>query len=823
MKRNGIENQRCLAREQIQENHRFLLASPLVFAAALAILLVPVSIFAQQLGIDVTTAQPEGSDLGNYHTNFNVEAGYRFTGINGNVSVYDTMVDLQSGPRILSEDLSMRAINHQGAIFDMLSLSGFGYGGDPNTATRLRMSKNKWYDFSMSLRHDINYFDYNVLANPLNPANQVVTINQSPHMMDTSRAMQDYDLVIAPQSRLRFRAGFNRVNNQGSSWTTYHDANDVLLYQPYQVTSYTYRFGADYKLFKATTLTYDQSFDTFKGNNYQVDQGQGFTLPNGTGVDIGLPYNPAANLPCKTPFINGYYNPACNGTLSYLSTGPVRSFIPTEQISMQSHDIHRLDLSAHYAYSSGYSQVANSREQFSGLVTRTNQLQFTTSGPEKARRVLADGDFGGTWHITDKWALSDTFRFWNSKAPGDFDSTGTSCFPNGATSLLSGIGQFNTPGVPSICAGGIGIPVHTSGSPADLDLVTYFRYQNLNFKYNTATLEYTMNSHLGAYVGYIFGDRQSHTNDNEGVTDQETAYFYPSNAQRGAPCTEVLADGTCVVLTPFTDSQDYYDVTDQTATAGLWYRPSNSLRINGNVQILTANGTGGLLFTRIEPRNQQQVSLRGRYTPNKWLVLSSNFSWQVSRNFGPDTDGTIKANNRGRSSFFGFDLSMTPGKYLSFDLGYSINNVYSSTAVCLNLGTSSLPVDPCYADSNGANTYAIWNYNNTVNSAYFNVILRPSRRVALQGGYNLVDSTGGDPLFLPTTDIFTVANPLQPLGSLSSLYHRPTASVAFALAKGWEAKGYWGYYDYHERGYSGPILPRNYMANTGTVSVKYSF
>jgi hypothetical protein len=210
MKRNGTGNQRCRAREQVQESCCLHFAGQLLFAAAFATLLIPATVLAQQLGVDVTTAQPEGSDLGNYHTNFSVEAGYRFTGINGNQSVYDTMVDLQSGPRILSEDLSMRAINHQGAIFDLLSLSGFGYGGDPNTATRLRMSKNKWYDFSMSLRHDINYFDYNVLANPLNPANQVVLINQSPHLMDTSRAMQDYDVVQSRQQSRIFLDDLSR-------------------------------------------------------------------------------------------------------------------------------------------------------------------------------------------------------------------------------------------------------------------------------------------------------------------------------------------------------------------------------------------------------------------------------------------------------------------------------------------------------------------------------------------------------------------------------------------------------------------------------------
>ncbi len=35
------------------------------------------------------------------------------------------------------------------------------------------------------------------------------------------------------------------------------------------------------------------------------------------------------------------------------------------------------------------------------------------------------------------------------------------------------------------------------------------------------------------------------------------------------------------------------------------------------------------------------------------------------------------------------------------------------------------------------------------------------------------------------------------------------------MATGWEAKGYWRYHDCHEGGYSGPILPRNYMAKHG--------
>src|SRR5664279_6288479 len=142
MTANGASNQPYLALGSRQGRCRALCSRAVPLSCvAVALVLLPLTLRAQQIGVDVASAPQEaGSDLGNYHTNFNMEAGYRFTGINGNIWVYDTMVDLQSGPRILSEELSMRSINHQGALFDRLSLSGFGYGGDPQTATRLRMS-----------------------------------------------------------------------------------------------------------------------------------------------------------------------------------------------------------------------------------------------------------------------------------------------------------------------------------------------------------------------------------------------------------------------------------------------------------------------------------------------------------------------------------------------------------------------------------------------------------------------------------------------------------------------------------------------------------
>ena len=118
-------------------------------------------------------------------------------------------------------------------LFDNLSFSNFGYGGDPNDVSRLRIEKNKWYDFQRLFRRDKNFWDYNLFANPLNPSgtesgrfcspqaassarrrtahpglpafcsNPAVPQNNSPHSSDLVRRMQDYDLTLLPDSRVR--------------------------------------------------------------------------------------------------------------------------------------------------------------------------------------------------------------------------------------------------------------------------------------------------------------------------------------------------------------------------------------------------------------------------------------------------------------------------------------------------------------------------------------------------------------------------------------------------------------------------------------------
>src|SRR5580704_9237131 len=118
--------------------------------------------------------EQKGIDQGNYNIKQSIEFGGRFTSISGDQQAYDTFVNLQQGPRLLGFTTEMNSLNHHGTLFDRLYFSNFGYGGDPVDVSRLRISKNRWYDFDALFRKDENFWDYSLQANPLNPTTPFV-------------------------------------------------------------------------------------------------------------------------------------------------------------------------------------------------------------------------------------------------------------------------------------------------------------------------------------------------------------------------------------------------------------------------------------------------------------------------------------------------------------------------------------------------------------------------------------------------------------------------------------------------------------------------
>src|SRR5215813_4202638 len=100
--------------------------------------------------------EQKGIEQGNYNVKQSIEFGGRFTNLSGDFQAYNSFVNLQQGPRLLGLTMEIRSLDHHGALFDRFYFTNFGYSGDPNDVSRLRASKNKWYNFDAQFRKDQN-------------------------------------------------------------------------------------------------------------------------------------------------------------------------------------------------------------------------------------------------------------------------------------------------------------------------------------------------------------------------------------------------------------------------------------------------------------------------------------------------------------------------------------------------------------------------------------------------------------------------------------------------------------------------------------------
>jgi hypothetical protein len=548
--------------------------------------------------------QSKGINSGDYNIHQTIEFGYRSSNINGNLNTYNTFENLGSGLRLFDFDVQMHALDHKGLLFDNLTFSNFGYGGDPNNVSRMHVEKNKWYDFRLLFRRDKNFWDYNLFANPLNPAalnpagsvttgcyvgpptaafpqgapaycsNPAVAQNNSLNSLYLTRRMQDYDLTLLPTSKVRFRLGYSRNRNEGpGSYTT--DGGTISAFdEAYSYTTNSYRAGIDFRVLPRTTLSFDEFLSYYKQDNTVTDNPAAnpgnfqYVLANptangtpaGTPVDLGNIWSTqttAEVLPCSTPIVTGTTNtayPTCNGFLSYSQVGNPRNFMPTERFRFQSNYFKNFEMSGSVGYSSSNNMIPDFLETVNGYTLRTGERGSTTSGPANAKRVSVNADWSGVYSITDTLRILDAFRYDNWRIPGMWalDETniyGTS-FP-GLSGMQQSPAVFNTTNCP-VDSNAVTCPFHTATSAADMinGFATTFLGQNL--KSNTLELEYDFNRHWSASIGYLYTNRTiaeySDTNDSQLI-------YYPGGSTTGAtpaaPANDFLAArGSCTPVVP---------------------------------------------------------------------------------------------------------------------------------------------------------------------------------------------------------------------------------------------------------------------------------
>jgi hypothetical protein len=765
-----------------------------------------------------------GVNQGNYNIHQSIEFGGRFVDVKGDAQSYDTFINLQQGPRLLGFTTEMRSLNHHGTLLDRLYFSNFGYGGDPNDVSRLRIAKNKLYNFDALFRKDQNFWDYSLLTNPLNPTtpafanappgfNPVITT--SPHLMNTRRKLGDYSLLLLPQSRVRFRLGYARNINEGPVFTTIHQGTEELLFQNWKTTVNTYRAGVDFRLFPRTNFSYDQIWNYYKGDTSATDQNQLFALSNGQLVDIGVSLNAGANQPCANTFNGpplGAVNPACSAYFDFHRHGPTRTNAPTEQVSLQSNYWKALDLSARASYTGGDARMFDYTQGFDGRESRTNLRNDLTRGSVMGRRVVATADFGATWHITDRWSFLDSFHFSNFHYPMEFDSSECSFF---SANLLTSARIF-TPlsTVPLTCTGPVdgtaGTPVHSASSAADISSALNSKFLKQDEKTNLAEVEYQFSSKLGARGGF----RYRHRSLADANFSASTLVYFPNNANRGS-CALVAGllpegctangDGSFTFVTP-NPEQDTgsVEINEYAGVFGIWAQPASNWRISFDTDLMSADNT----FTRISPRQSQEYRIRSKYRPTSWFSLDGSIRIWEGRNNIDQVD------NLQHDRAYGFTATLQNSEKCALELGYDYNDIFSQILICYTSSTAPKGLAQC-PDVIGL-VQQLSTYTNKSHYGHFDVMWAPVHRLTTHLGANLTETSG--------TAILLDPNAVP--GPLNSKWLRPYGGFDYRFGKNWTGKAYWGYYGYHEdlTALSQDVFaPRSFHANTATLSLRYAF
>jgi len=742
----------------------------------------------------------------------------------------------------------MRSIDHKGIFFDNLSFSNSGYGGDPNDMSRLRVDKNKWYNLQILFRRDKNFWDYNLLANPLNPSTSspTVAISSSPHSLDLVRRMQDYNLTLLPQSRVRLRLGFSHDRDEGPGFFTTDGGTISDFNENYSYTTNSYHVGADFRLLPKTTISYDQFFAYFKQDNVVTDNpsSSGYVLSNGTPVDPGIIWStngPVEMLPCATPIASApnVFSPNCNGYLSYSQVGSPRNFMPTERLQFQSNYFKNFEMSGGFGYSTSDNVISNFDETVNDFVIRNDTRGSTTGGPANAKRVSVNADWSGTYAITDKFRIVDMFRYDNWRIPGVWDTAETNIFGQMQAGLV-GLEQpqalFNSATFLSICPApytAATCPSHTASSPADSVNGPTYTFLGQNIRANTGELQYDFSNRLTARIGYLY---EARTIADFSATFYSAETYFPGGAGATAANDYFAARGDCTTPSACAETVDpttgqlialtfsgpaagnptarnIIGISENALLAGFTARPKDNLRITGDIEF----GYNDYAFTRISPRQMQSYKIEGNYKPRAWLNLDAAIDIHENR----DNVSTVNDMEHGRT--YGFVATLMPNSKVFFDLGYTYTDIYTQDQICYYSNAFGPPPTPACPTSLGYTPPAVpalGFYSSKQHFAHAGISWKPTRQFTASFGYAGTFVGGA------TTGI----DSLQVPGTLAFNYQKPYVIGIWNLYKGLSYRMTWNYYGYNGRGMASnsiaglaPIATPDFNGSTTEFALRYSF
>jgi hypothetical protein len=828
-------------------------------AAGMGIAILSMTLNAQAPDAATQTPAPPPPIPNGYSVHESIDAGGHMVGLSGSGAMYNTMVNMQAGPRILGETFTMRALStNKHPLFDDLSAISNGWGGDPNNFATLSFSKAKAYEFNGTFRRNRQYFDYDLLGNANIPSGQSIPIGPSaaptgsfawpqqtvsPFQYNTVRRMTDTDMTIRPLSTVTYRVGYSQNTFEGPSLSPsgYQFAGSyAVILQDYQRLSTDHFFGGiDWKPIQTTKLTFEEDVDHFKGDSFftinpasllvqEADGTKAQILANFYSLPPSVTCN--ANSIGTTPTLSAspsgvpIINPACAVITSYLRSQPTRIIFPTEIFRLQSTSIKNLSMNGDLRYTDAKMDLPNYYEDFQGL-TKTTREQTVTASASAHRKVIA-ADFGVVWQATKKIAIEDQFTFSHVQQPGSSTMTSltTVSTPSTANSetinnpnLTTTTGAAGTAAVPSEGSSLIGAPL--PGFFGQKFVINNFTASWEASARATFSLTYRHQSH---YITNGEGNQ-------DGTIDNET----------------------------FTINQD----------GGIFnaaLRPTANWNVNGSIEMLYGDNA----FTPMTPRQTRQYRVHTMYRPKAWATISGAFNDIEHHNNTNNNQAEVAAGGEAYagpldhvdySRVVSAGAELFPNEHYGLDFSYTYSDVYMADNICyLGAAAAGFPAastpsgTACPALSAGRSGYdfgpALDFMHAPTNSASVALSLSPNKKVHSNIGYN-INSVNGSRFYNDPRDV---------AGSLVSTYQSPFVNFAYTMHPGLTWKAEYNFYGYGEGGPSGASLcsttnptptapvtvvpctslpyqtgmnispagetaPRNYHANMVTLGVHYEF
>jgi hypothetical protein len=824
----------------LSEKHSRAAARCIVGGMAAAILGLTAGTAVAQIPIFVShQTAPEG-----YTLHESIDLGGHVANIDGSGAMYDTLVNQQSGPRIMGETYELRALPHtKNTLVDRLKAFASGFGGDPYNVAKLDVSKGKLYEFSGLFRRDRQYFDYNLLGNPNLPPGQSIPIGppaaptgsyawpqvtQSPFMFNTVRRMTDTKLTLLPLSKVTFRAGYSQNVFQGPSLTPsgYQVASsyDVLLQEYQRNSTDDWTGSVEWKPVSRTRLTYEEQVTHYKGDSYFGMAPQYFNLQEADGLRVAVlqnydnPINKPVAITCnkgvgpapislpQTPNGLPIVDPACNVITSYSRSQPTRVIFPTEIFRFQSSSIKNVTMNGNVRYTYANMSLPNYYDDFKGLAGTTRELTY--AGNASAKREAIASDYGVTWQALKKLSISEQVDYSNVHQPGVANITSlttvTSAAPNiNSTPLTTTV--INTPINPKT-----GKPTSTfEGSP---NVATpLFDFFGQKFIANNLTAAYDLTDRT---MFTLTWHHQEHT-IGEGAAN---------------------ATGYLSGISNFT-------INENGGTFGVAVQPANNWRLNGSVEVLYADN----VLTPVAPRELQHYRIHTTYRPEKWATFSGAYN-DLERHNNTNNTGTASVDGPlqhvDHSRIVSLNADLMPNEHYGFDIGYAYSDVYTATNICF-LGTAASPTIPGAATPTGTacpsptprggvGAYTFGPARDFMNAPtqYASVAfaLSPIDKFHANLGYR-ISSANGSRFFNDPRDVN---------GSLVSTYQTPFVNLSYAMRKNLIWKGEYNYFGYGEGGPSGaqycnpsstlptpttpaPVVPCSTLRNTAMSGPAYGF